>query len=232
MSVMPSITGAAPFGVAHRTPASAAACAVLADAGASAFELDVQYYRGTVVVSHFLPVLGVRGWLENDGRRMRWARHPSPDPELPAVLDLVPPQCAVLLDLKEERPPRRAALLEQLSRLPDRDRFRVSTPIEEDLEVVRDAGFRTWRTIRSVRALRRALRQPRLTDHGVSIHWGLLNARIVRALRDRGAIVVAWPVNSPVMARRLLAIGVDAITTDNPAVLALTKRAAAGASAP
>jgi glycerophosphoryl diester phosphodiesterase len=215
-----------PFGVAHRTPDTAAACRALAGAGASAFELDVQYYRGTVVVSHYLPVLKIRGWLQNDGRRFRWSRHPSPDPELPAVLDLIPPRCTVLLDLKEELPHRRAALNELLGRLPDRDRFRVSTPIIEDLEVLRAAGFRTWRTIRNPRALDRVLRQPQLNDHGVSIHWGLLRAGVVAALRERGVLVVAWPVNRTGLARRLLALGVDGITTDNPAVLALTKHPA------
>lgn len=209
------------FGVAHRTPDTATACRALADAGASAFELDVQYYRGAVVVSHYLPVLKIRGWLQNDGRRVRWARHPSPDPELAAVLDLVPPQCAVLLDLKEEAPHRRAALNDLLVGLPERDRFRVSTPIVEDLDVMRAAGFRTWRTIRNPLALRQVLRRAHLDDHGVSIHHGLLNRRVMTALRDRGATVVAWPVNRPATARRLLAMGVDGITTDNPAVLAL-----------
>ena len=62
------------FLVAHRTPRTAAGCEAFAAAGAGMFECDVQFRGRTVVVSHFLPFLGRRGWLEHDNGRVPLAQ--------------------------------------------------------------------------------------------------------------------------------------------------------------
>ena len=58
--------------VSHRTPRTEAGCEELARAGASVFELDVQLNGDRMVVSHYLPVFRVPGWLENDNFSVRW----------------------------------------------------------------------------------------------------------------------------------------------------------------
>ena len=156
--------------VAHRTPPGADDCAALAEAGARCYEIDVQLSADGVVVSHWQPVLGLRGWLERDGNRLRVHHSPSPDPLLADVLGAVPAQARVLLDPKETRSDRRRLLRERLSaQLADHSRFVVSTDDAEDLEGYRTAGFITWRTVGSHRQLDRILRGDADVHQGLSI---------------------------------------------------------------
>ena len=134
--------------VAHRTPPTAAGCAALVTAGASAFEVDVQLRDGQLIVSHFLPFLHRPGWFEHDNWRFRWRSGPPFDRPLAAVLELVPPGSTILLDPKLTGPNQRAALCAALAAaLGERDRFVVSTSDPGDLRRYHAAGFRTWRTI-------------------------------------------------------------------------------------
>lgn len=63
------------------------------------------------------------------------------------------------------------------------------------------------------RELRRLLRLPGPLD-GVSIHADLLDAAVVRELRARARVVMSWPVNTAERARRLAALGVDGLISD------------------
>lgn len=200
--------------VAHRTPRTADACAGFAAAGAWCFEVDVQLRGERVVVSHYLPFLQFRGWLEHDGRRFRWRGGPPFDPDLEEVVARVPDDRLILLDPKETEPRRRARLADALAeRLPQRDRFRVSTDDADDLARYRSAGFRTWRTLKTPADLAAASDDPG-ADDGVSVRHSLLNADSVAALQRVTRPVVAWTVNDIEQARRLRDLGVDAITTD------------------
>lgn len=207
--------------VAHRMPRTASECEAFVAAGAGMFECDVQLRGSTVVVSHFLPFLGRRGWLKHDNSRFRWrdgVRHR--DPPLLDALALLPASCGVLLDPKETDRARRARLADELARLlPDRSRLRVSTDREGDLERFRAAGFQTWRTIKNAGQLRAALTRAALPDNGVSVRHSLLDAAAVTALRGVAATIAAWTVNSPARALALRGLGVDAVTTDDRAVM-------------
>jgi glycerophosphoryl diester phosphodiesterase len=206
--------------VAHRTPSTAAECAALVAAGAGGFEVDVQLAGREVVVSHYLPFLRLRGWFEHDNGRFRWRSGPPRDAALGDVLDLVPAGCLVLLDPKETHPARRAALADALAALPGPwDRFRVSTSRADDLARYRDAGLRTWRTIKDGRDLRRVISGSALPDDGVSVRHTLLTASSVTALHAVASTVVAWTVNDVTRARQLHEAGVDGITTDAVAVM-------------
>ena len=49
-----------------------------------------------------------------------------------------------------------------------------------------------------------------------ALHFGLANPRTVRALHDSGLAVSAWTVNSRILMRRLISLGVDSIMTNFP----------------
>jgi len=197
--------------VAHRIPATADECAALAAAGVAMFEADVQLGADGLVVSHYLPLFGIRGWIEHDNARVRW--NSRRDPTLQEVIARVPANCGILLDPKETSPSRRAELVARIAALPNRERFVTSTSHAHDLAALRDAGLRTWRTIKSIRDYEDACREP-IPDEAVSARFTLLTAQRVRALKDVVPSVVAWTVNSASTALLLEKIGVDGITSD------------------
>jgi glycerophosphoryl diester phosphodiesterase len=184
------------------------------------FELDVQLAGESVVVSHYLPVLGLRGWLENDNWALRWR---GLDPTLHEVAADVPSDRGILLDPKETAPARRNALTERilagLATAPDRDRYRVSTRHEDDLERYRAAGVRTWRTIGDRPELGRVLAGGPREDDAVSVRHTMLSADAVARLHAIVPDVVAWTVNTVARADQLRAWGVDGLTTDSQEVM-------------
>lgn len=211
--------------VAHRTPSTRAACERLAAAGAQVFEADVQIDENDrLVVSHFFP-LG--RFLQRDNWRLRWHTGATRDPRVADVDALVPQGATILLDLKETDRERRARLVSAIiASLPERERFRACTADPEDLGELRQAGFRTWRTVGSRRQLAGVLSAGALSDDALTIRHSLLSADVLRELRRRTPAVVAWTVNDPARARRLRDLGVDGVTTDRIAVLhALNGRA-------
>jgi len=213
--------------VAHRTPRTRSGCEDLVTAGATIFECDVQLRGGTVVVSHFLPFLRRRGWLEHDNGRFRWRQGiRRRDLTLREVVAMVPARCGILLDPKETDMARRARLIDEVARvLPDRSRFRVSTDRLDDLAGYRAAGFDTWLTIKSAPRLVGAVAAGELPDAGVSVRHTLLDPDTTAALHRVTGTVVAWTVNDAGRARRLAEDGVDGITTDSHDVMrAMTGR--------
>lgn len=206
--------------IAHRMPGSRSLCATLLAAGANMFEVDVQFSRTGIVVSHYLPFAWSRGWLYHDNWRLRRAAVDGRDPALATLLDAVPPETPILLDPKDPVRERRAALIEAIiDTLADRDRFVISTGGTADLARLRAAGFRVWLSIGDTAGLRRASTAAELPVDGVSVRHTLLDQAEVEALHGRVGTVVAWTVNSRARARSLRAAGVDGITTDRAAVL-------------
>jgi hypothetical protein len=173
-----------------------------------------------MIVSHYLPVLRVPGWLENDGRQVRRWRKLSQDLSLERTVDLVPPECRILLDLKEDLPWRRRELNARLVRLSNPERFIVSTHIWNDLAHFRANGFETWRTVRKPSELAHALSKP-IDDRGVSIKHTLLNEESLVKLRNATSAVVVWTVNDMDVARRIAQLRVDGITTDSAEIMRL-----------
>lgn len=184
------------------------------------FEADVQVDdTGAIVVTHFLP-FGVGGRFERDNWRLRWHTGRARDPRLTELVEIVPADRLVLLDLKERRPDRRARLVAALiDQLPDRSRYVACGHPEQDVAELRAAGFRTWRSVGGGRHLAAVLDGTRLPDEAVTIRHSLLTPRRLDQLRERVPQVVAWTVNSVERARRLQALGIDGVTTDSIAVL-------------
>jgi glycerophosphoryl diester phosphodiesterase len=206
--------------IAHRTPPTAAGCAELAAAGAGAFEIDVQLVGGRLVVSHYVTLSRVPGWVEHDNWKFRVRGQGPRDLSFHEVVALVPAGCLVLLDPKLPRGADSVRLADALAAaVTEHDRFRVSTASPDDLDRYRGAGFRTWRTVDDRRQLETVLAGGALPDEGISIrHWRLAADVVVR-LHERAPEVIAWTVNDPARARRLAGYGVDGITTDSRAVL-------------
>jgi glycerophosphoryl diester phosphodiesterase len=206
--------------VAHRTPLTSSGCARLAAAGATLFEVDVQLSHGGLVVSHFMPLLGLPGWLEYDNRRLRWTPRARRDPSLHQVAEVVPGDREILLDLKERSAVRRLELTRRIAaELLDRPRYRVSGGTARDLDELRGAGFRTWRTIGSRRDLDVVLAEGPLRDEAVSVRHALLTRSTVERLHSIVPTIVAWTVNDLTRARTLVALGVDGLTTDDSSVM-------------
>jgi hypothetical protein len=204
--------------VAHRSPGTLAQCRAVADAGATVFEVDVQIWRGRLVVSHYLPVL--RTAVRRDGWRFVRGWHERREPLLAHVAALVPPDRVVLLDLKETELGRRAELLAAVAAtLPSSGRYLACTPIADDLEVLRDKGFSTWRTIGDRRQLDAVLAGERLADDAVTVNHKLLSRAVVDRLHVLSNTVVAWTVNDVRRAVWLRDNGVDGVTTDSTDVM-------------
>jgi glycerophosphoryl diester phosphodiesterase len=76
-------------------------------------------------------------------------------------------------------------------------------------------------------AARRALPYrigPWLARTGASaatLHHALVTPAVVRRCHAAGAAVLAWTVNDPALAARLVSTGVDGIITDDPLILRL-----------
>jgi glycerophosphoryl diester phosphodiesterase len=211
----------APLLIAHRLPDSAADCRALVEQGADGFELDIQLRGNAVVVSHYLPFLQIPGWLEHDGTRFRWGGGRIRDPELLNAAARTPAGARLVLDPKEQRTRRRHRLADAVAVLlrEHPERFVVTADDERDLRTYRQAGITTWRTVGTPNGLNRVLRSTAGPDAGVAVRHTLLSPAVVERLRRRAATIAAWTVNDVDRARALVAMGVDAITTDNPAVL-------------
>jgi hypothetical protein len=184
------------------------------------FEVDVQVDgRDHVVVSHYQP-FGKYGLVQRDNWRLRWHGLAARDARVTDIVDVLPADALVLLDLKEKLPARRARLVAAIAAtLPDRSRFRVCGPRPEDLDPLREAGFRTWRTVGNVVELAAVLAAGPLPDDAVTIRHTLLNAESLERLRVVVPIVVAWTVNDVRRARQLRELGVGGVTTDRTAVM-------------
>ncbi len=61
--------------------------------------------------------------------------------------------------------------------------------------------------------------------NGVSIRATLLDAETMAWFKERGLLVVAWTVNDLAQVNRLAALGIDAVTTDNLAILDALRKA-------
>jgi hypothetical protein len=196
--------------VAHRTPASGAACRELARLGVAVFEVDLQLVRGEVVVSHFLPL--VRGYPGL--RRDRWSvsRTARAEP-LAAVLARLPPGAGVLADLKTETPAAAGAAAAAVAAAPGR--WYASCKRWELLEPLAEAGARTWRSVATRRALAAVLRAPADPRPVTVRHTYLDRATVSRAITD---VVTAWTMNDVRRAAQLAALGVTGLISDDPQV--------------
>ena len=210
------------FAVAHRAPANRAAAEAFRSAGATVFEIDVQWSERGLAISHFRPFAWPLRWFERDRHRFRRARGLVQDPLLAETMALLPEDADVLFDLKDADPGRRRECCEllagEISVRATANRWIVSNESATDVSRLRRAGFTGWLTIRDREQLNQAL-AGELDADGVCVRHSLVDAASVDSLHERVADVVAWTVNGVGRARQLLHRGVDGITTDSLSVV-------------
>ena len=206
--------------IAHRTPRTAADCRRLADSGVSVFEIDLQFMSGVPVVSHFLPPWRGAPLLRHDGWRFTLRSRISAEQDMAEVLDRVPADCAVMVDLKTEDVLHATTLVDLLAstgRPPGT--WYVSGKDPGTLAIVAASGYRTWLSVSTrpefIGALN-GLLPPELD--AITVRHTYLDEATVGRLRQHQPRVIAWTVDKLYRAEELADFGVAGITSDNPAV--------------
>ena len=208
--------------IAHRTPSTAPECARLAGLGVTHFEVDLQFVAGAPVVSHYLPPLAALPRLRHDGWRFTLRARTAAEQDLAAVLDRVPAECGVLVDLKSEDPDSARALVELL-----RDSGRpaggwyVSAKSVDALAVVIAAGYPGWLSVDTRPAFVAALngQLPPGLD-AVTVRHTFLDGNAVARIQAHQPRVLAWTVNKTWRLQELAGYGITGVTSDDPDVLA------------
>jgi len=210
--------------IAHTTPVDRDACERLAALGVTLFEIDVRLRGSDVVASHYLPLLPRLEVVQRHNRRLRLGRPWAVDLPLHHIADVVPPQCRILLDCKDDTgAPAQRLTTRLLDSVGDTGRYVVASKNWPALRLLTDAGVETWVSVATPRALRTALSSD-VPCRTVTARHTLLDADVVRVLRRRYGRVMAWTVNDPARAQRLALMGVDGVTSDDPEVLHIVAR--------
>lgn len=206
------------FVVAHRAANRLADLERAASEGAAMVEGDVHLFWGRLEVRHLktigpIPILWDRWFLANPFMsRLRLER----------VLSNTGEHVHLMLDLKGTRSAVGGAVRRALAATAPGRPITVCSRNWRALERLRSApGVRVVYSVGNRRQLRALLRRfgPG-TLAGVSVQADLLTPGIVRELRTRAAIVMAWPVETPQRADLLAAWGVQGFITQHPEALA------------
>lgn len=199
------------FGVAHNSGGTLAATKEALAHGADVIEIDVVSMNGTLYAAHASPLR----WL---GPRV------FRGPTLAAVWEAAAEADVIKLDLKESSAGYLDLLFAFLAERRDHEVI-VATGNERVL-----AAFETrapWvirlLSVGSQRRLRQLQRRPDLAARidGVTIRERLVTEETGRWLESAGLLVLAWTVNDLERVNELVHLGVDAITTDNLAIMEL-----------
>lgn len=210
--------------VAHTTPWDPAKCQLLASMGVSVFEIDVRVRSGRLVASHFVPLLRHRDVVQRHNWRVRINGPWINDAELSTVVESVPHGCRILLDCKDDAGTSAQPLVAAISeKVTDRARYVLASKNWSSLESLAAAGFETWASIATQRALKASLHED-VVSATMTVRHSLLTPRAVASLKNVRKRVVAWTVNDVRRATALMAIGVDGITSDSAEVLTAAAR--------
>ncbi len=207
------------LGIAHTTPVDPTLCQQLAAAGATVFEIDVRLQAGRLVASHFVSLLPRLDVVQRHNRRFRvngpWVR----DADLDTVVARVPGSCRVLLDCKDDAGVAADRLVAAVGdQVRDRTHYIVASKHWASLQPLADAGFETWASVATRRALSAALREVGPAS-AVAVRHTLLTSERVAQLAQAYGSVVAWTVADPKRAIELAGMGVHGVATDNPDVV-------------
>lgn len=202
-----------PLAIAHRVGNHPERIAEARSAGVDLIEADVWLHRGRLEVRH-LKTMGPIPLLWD-----RWCLAPAWAPRL--LLDELlalwePGPAGLMLDLKGNHPQLPVALRDILDRhfagLP----VAISARRWDMLEAFRGRSLtRLLPSAGNENQLRELL--GKLNDHhfAVPIHRKLVTPESVAAIKEHGARVLTWPINTPEALEQVLAAGVDGIISDN-----------------
>ncbi|MBX3069547.1 MAG: glycerophosphodiester phosphodiesterase [Thermomicrobiales bacterium] len=212
---LPSYDGT--YGIGHNTGDSIDKITAAIEAGAQGIEIDVIAYRGDLYARHNLPVtvFGEFGF-----------RPVKLEEAWEAATTEV-----VQLDLKDTS----VSFLNNLSRFLDRHQEdkRIVLVSSWDLDVLRSIqesnpwvgrllSIGSQEQFDSVLVSYDEIQQNRLIN-GVTIRHDLLDAPTVFWLKERTLLIFAWTVESLSRVNELTLLGIDAVVTDNLAILNLLR---------
>lgn len=233
--MQPQITNSRPLLIAHRGGAAEAPENTLAAfqralaLGVDGLELDVRVTRdGTPVVYHDATLTRLTGRRRAVARLaladLRALRvHGEPIPTLAEVLALVRRRAVVQIEIKAGVPV--APVVRAVQQARAAGQVLLSSFAAAAVATARTLAPRIPRLLISGRKPAKTLAPllARLDAAGVSLdHRAIPSAEWIAALHQGGWRVWCWTVNDPPAMRRLAAWGVDAILSDNPALLSTT----------
>lgn len=185
--------------------------------GADAVELDVHATRDGVVVVHHDDTLSEDGPAIKD---LTWAelqqRAEGRTPSLRAVLEAIPASATAYVEIKASGIEREVS--DTLASVPVR--CAVHSFDHVTIERMREVAPKVARGVLfdgSLATLNDALARTAARD--VWPHWKLVDQALVNRIHARGCRIIPWTVNSREEARRLAALGVDGICTDDVRLL-------------
>lgn len=209
----PALPPERPLMIAHRAGNSVALAERAMAAGADLIETDVWRFRKRLEIRH-VKTMGPVPLLWD-----RWELHPGWGPrfQLTGLIENVPADRRLLLDLKGEDPNLGTAIVEtiqdlqptrqiivcgrtwhQLDRIVDHPRVTVFYSVGSDEELAN-----VWSRLKPMR------------HPAVSVNCRYLTPELMRRFKDVGATVVSWTINTIESAKRFHEMGVDGFTTDN-----------------
>lgn len=223
------------LGIAHRAGNDVEALRAAVELGADVIEADVHNRAGRLEVRHHKALGPLPYVWDREGRpgrvpllRDRWEVRPAAafPLQLTELLAAAAPDAALMLDLKGVSGVGPATLRLLAGQVP-------ATPVLVCARWWPNAlaftGIPWARPVLSARGRGELLRLRRRlvrgqAPYGVSVHRSLLDRDVVRALHDRVALVMTWPIDDLAELDATLALGVTGVITNEAQVL----RAVAG----
>lgn len=199
------------FGVAHNSGDSITATLRALHQGADVIEIDVVEYNGRLYAAHNAPLPRVGGQVFRG-------------PDLAGIWTIAARAEVVKLDLKQTSPAFINRVADFLIERNDQQVI-VTSRSPDALRILAERAPHAFRllSISSSAGLQRLQDDPDLQGmiDGVTIHHSLVDADSAGWLQERRLTILVWTVNDLLLLNHLVSLGVDAVTTDNLAILEL-----------
>lgn len=199
------------FVIAHNAGDDADTARTALEHGADAVEIDVIMVGGKLYAAHAIPPKLIGAWLFRG-------------PRLEDAWETISQAAAVALDLKDASPAYENALVTFLADRPHEQVVLSSRSIESLIRLKdRLPNAHTYLSVPDREAFDRVMTQDDLAHHldGVSMRYTHITEDIMTVLDSRDQRMIAWTVNDLTRVNELIRLGVDAITSDNLAILEL-----------
>ena len=200
------------FGVGHNSGASLTTIHQALAAGADVIEIDVVPMGDTLIAAHDVP-LPIVGREVFRGPTLGQAWHAAADAEV------------IQLDVKVSTPFVRKKLIQFLETHPTTQMVMIATSDVTLLEQIQTEQPQVYRFlgVSDATTLKRLSSDPALAAmlDGVTIRHQLVTPESIATLKAMNLIVLAWTVNDLRTVNTLVELGVDAVSTDNLAIMRL-----------
>ncbi|MDQ2683422.1 MAG: glycerophosphodiester phosphodiesterase [Chloroflexota bacterium] len=200
------------FVVAHNSGDTVPTALEALGSGADVIEVDVVSLDGTLYAAHDVPSSLFGGQLFRG-------------PQLDRIWLATGGARAIKLDLKETSPAFTELVIGFLEERRGPRRVIVVSSSADQLRRIAEAEPRVFRmmSIPTVSRFEQLVEDPELVEllDGISVYHPVLTAERVEWAKANNLLTFAWTVNSLERVNELVQLGVDAITTDNLAIMRL-----------